>query len=212
MLDHRIPCLENFTVDILQIKTEVDQRPSLWMGEVKHLKSKTTASSSSSSILDCWASEGLMSIIEIFTHIAWMVIQSFLTWTPCWTMAQLQRPSSFDNIGRTFTFPTFENQIILTALVLCKFKTISKLNLVPSHTGVVGRESITPRILILDIRWKLAVGFTTPAASNLRRKRHQCYWIGCWVDPRASLNILENTKSLASERRISNFLVLTPVA
>ena len=128
MLDHRIPCVENFTVDMLQIRTEVDQSPSLWMGEVKHLKSKTTVVSSSFSILDCWASEGLMSIIEIFTHIAWMVIQSFLTWIPCWSKAQLQRPSSYDNIGGTFTFPTFENQVIFTSLVLCKFKPISNLN------------------------------------------------------------------------------------
>lgn len=166
MLDHRISCVVNFTVDMLQIRTEVDQSPSLWMGEVKHLKSKTTASFSSFSILDCWASEGLMSIIEIFTHIAWMVIQSFLTWIPCWSKAQLQRPSNYDNIGGTLTFPTFENQVIFTSLVLCKFKPISKLNLVPFHTGVVRREIITPCILFLDIRWGLAVGFRTPAAQT----------------------------------------------
>jgi len=57
-------------------------------------------------------------------------------------MAQLQRRSSFDNIGGIFTFPTFENQIIFAAMVLCKFKPIPKLNLVPFHTGVVGKESI----------------------------------------------------------------------
>lgn len=154
MLDHRIPCVENFTVDILQTRTEVNQSSSLWMGEVKHLKSKTTAPSSSFSILDCWASEGLMSIIEIFTHIAWMIIQSFLTWTPCWSMAQLQLQSSVDNNGGTFTFPTFENQIhlIYTALVLCKFKPVSQFNSVPSYTGVMARESTLLCILILDIR------------------------------------------------------------
>lgn len=80
--------------------------------------------------------------------------------------------------------------------VLCKFKPISKFNSVPSHTCVLGMESITPHILIFDIRWSLAVGFTTPTAWNLRRKRHKCHWKSCWLDPRASLNILENTNLL----------------
>jgi hypothetical protein len=75
-----------------------------------------------------------------------------------------------------------------------------------------GSESIAPRILDLDTRWRSVVSFT-PRPLYPQGKATGTHWIGGWMGPRTGLDAVANRK-IPSPHRESNprTQIVQPVA